>query len=817
MEAILLGLLDERYITLPTTRCIEDKSSLQIFLNSVTGLELFHLIGKNDVYVDSNTLNQIIIDNGYKSSDIFKELGSLTKSPAALKMMSNFTVNCFNLTSALESKQGNAYTKELHSYILECENYLSIKDVDWFEIVLGLNPLDDDFDTAILQEMRDRSILVDTDKIKDGLNKLKGDSNVRDVCKKRLIECGKDAQSFTDMLLGGITWNSYTECFKCSDNKCLVFLDDNYKSFLKQKHSIMTVDKIKILIFMELRLRKMSKYFSVAALRIRDKRHSKVKSLLTKIYNEDVRNGNTTDYSKKQLLMKRDVNYMTSTSNKPVYTGQHGGDIAAIQPLNPLQPLQPLKPLNPLQPLQPLQPDKQDLLQPAQAAEAAPAAVAVADEAAPAAVAVADEAAPAAEAEAAQAAEAAAEAEAEAAEAAQAAEAEAEAAQAAEAEAEAAQAAEAEAAQAQAQAEAALPVPVVSDPTVAEAIPVVEDQIKSADLPQPIVSTDGTVAKSETTITGPPPLEEKAVKFTRMIYFAYNGSVSTDKAKDSISKQAAENMREVCKLTSKERLKVYRVRIGPRTVSIEIGIEDPVGEELSDKEIKDNIVQSIVSGEFSEKMVVIELDSIKDIYFDGISKYDEFKDYPSQHKRILVETDGIYPKDENERIDFEDKLLHGIKEFMEEPELDLNRIQLENVTNIVDKEDRVFVQFVLMNGLYEKKTPHELVIKFKENYSKDDGNNEFTKRYNLTNVVFSEPSIILDKEDVEKMKSMSDEKEEFREVEISSFDNLESDYKRLAYFGCDRTIEDIKNNMITSTTPLSPECEGDINKLIRGF
>ena len=109
MSAILLGLLDERYITLPTTRCIEDKASLQIFLNSVTGLELFHLIGKNESYVDSNTLNQIIVDNGYNSSDMFKELGSLTKSPAALKMLSNFTVNCFNLTSGLESKQSISF------------------------------------------------------------------------------------------------------------------------------------------------------------------------------------------------------------------------------------------------------------------------------------------------------------------------------------------------------------------------------------------------------------------------------------------------------------------------------------------------------------------------------------------------------------------------------------------------------------------------------------------------------------------------------------------------------------------------------------
>ena len=42
-------------------------------------------------------------------------------------------------------------------------------------------------------------------------------------------------------------------------------------------------------------------------------------------------------------------------------------------------------------------------------------------------------------------------------------------------------------------------------------------------------------------------------------------------------------------------------------------------------------------------------------------------------------------------------------------------------------------------------------------------------------------------------------------------EKLESNYKRLAYFGCDRAVKDISNNVIYANTPLSNECEEDIN------
>ena len=87
-----------------------------------------------------------------------------------------------------------------------------------------------------------------------------------------------------DKLLGRISWDSYNECFKCSENKCVVHLDDNYKAFLNQRHKIKSIDKIKILIYVELRLRALSKHFALEAMRISRTSNRKVSGLLNKMY-----------------------------------------------------------------------------------------------------------------------------------------------------------------------------------------------------------------------------------------------------------------------------------------------------------------------------------------------------------------------------------------------------------------------------------------------------------------------------------------------------------------------------------------------------
>ena len=110
-------------------------------------------------------------------------------------------------------------------------------------------------ESTILSEIKDRRIFIDTDKFKYGLEILYKDKSVETMFKKRLIDCGHKPQGFFDKLMGTISWDSYNDCFKCSENKCVVYLDENYKSFLQKKHKIRSIDKIKILIYVELRLR----------------------------------------------------------------------------------------------------------------------------------------------------------------------------------------------------------------------------------------------------------------------------------------------------------------------------------------------------------------------------------------------------------------------------------------------------------------------------------------------------------------------------------------------------------------------------------
>ena len=177
--------------------------------------------------------------------------------------MSNFSISCSKLT-----RGKSVAMKELHSYILDCEDYLSVKNVNWYEVALGLKPFDDEFESAVLTELKNRRIIIDTDKFHYGLKLLRDDEKVKRIFKHRILECGHKPQGFFDKLLGTISWDSYNECFKCSDNSCVVNLDENYKTFLNQHHKIMTVDKVKILIYVELRLRELSKHFALEAVRI---------------------------------------------------------------------------------------------------------------------------------------------------------------------------------------------------------------------------------------------------------------------------------------------------------------------------------------------------------------------------------------------------------------------------------------------------------------------------------------------------------------------------------------------------------------------
>ena len=69
LKPVLLGILDERYVLLPSTRCINDKDLINTFLSSVTAFDLLKIIGDNDKFVNSNSISGLIDDIDEKSSD----------------------------------------------------------------------------------------------------------------------------------------------------------------------------------------------------------------------------------------------------------------------------------------------------------------------------------------------------------------------------------------------------------------------------------------------------------------------------------------------------------------------------------------------------------------------------------------------------------------------------------------------------------------------------------------------------------------------------------------------------------------------------
>ena len=68
------------------------------------------------------------------------------------------------------------------------------------------------------------------------------------------------------------------------------------------------------------------------------------------------------------------------------------------------------------------------------------------------------------------------------------------------------------------------------------------------------------------------------------------------------------------------------------------------------------------------------------------------------------------------------------------------------------------------------------------------------------------------------MQTMTDEIEETKPIDESTFIELgPRKYRRVANFGCDIMLEDIKSGRITSQTPLVKECEEEAEKYFRGY
>ena len=855
-KSVMLNILNDTYIPfIPTSSVISDPDLQANYLKCVSAFDLLTIIGKNPKFSESKSISGIVKEVDTDSKEIFNLLGDLTKVPVSQKVMSNFMINCNGMKK-------NEILKQLREYILECEDKLSHKYVNWYKVTLGLISLDPLFESQIKEEIEQRRIYLDTDKFKYGLDILLNDKKVKNMFKTRILECGYKPQGFFDKLMGKISWDSYDECFKCSGNNCFVELDENYKSFLNKPHKIKSIDKIKILIYIELRLRAFSKYISLEGLRIMNKKYSKVKSLLNAVYRDDMNRGNKNRNSFKQMVMKpflggaADGNQPNQPASQPPLIGTLSSEGDAQQPVsNPSITLNPLQQDSNEQPMaeQPManQPDlgnvplegtpdqSQEVAAPGVVAAGVAADVA-ADVAAPAGI--TPDTAPAA-AEGVVAAPA--------------------------TEGVAAPAAVEGVAEPVGITSAAAPTPI--NPGAVPATTVLDPVAGTTGLdqsPESVVDTPVTTDESTTTTTGEeqqtveqveqpmveqPMVEQPMVEqpmvdqveqseqsveqvmvdqtaqqpdsnvnegnisSTSVIYLTFNtegvdygGNIND--LKDNITNEIK---REIRNLTgaNEDTIKIYRIRFGPVTISVEVGIIITGIETMTDTQIKEKFVEKMVDGTIKASLHPPSLGLIKDIYFDGISEFEGVKGLPSEYKRVTVDIPGRYPDTEEFKYKFEETVIENILEF-----LGLNiepiRIQIERVKRVPKDDSRITVQFLIMDDYEQIQSPNQILMEFIGKYR--NGETFFEKQYNLTNVSLGKPSIVLDGSETDMTDmthNLLNEEKKQEDFDPTSLEGLENKYKQISNYGCSDLVDAIRNKSITSNTPLFDECENTVSSM----
>lgn len=130
-KSVMLSILNDTYIPfLPTTVAINDKDQRDNYLRCVSAFDLLTIIGNNKKFSNSKSITSIVKEIDSDNTEIFKMLGDLSKVPVSRKVMSKFMINCARLRQ-------NNYLKQLREYILECEDYLSLKYVNWYKVTLG--------------------------------------------------------------------------------------------------------------------------------------------------------------------------------------------------------------------------------------------------------------------------------------------------------------------------------------------------------------------------------------------------------------------------------------------------------------------------------------------------------------------------------------------------------------------------------------------------------------------------------------------------------------------------------------------------------
>ena len=272
---------------LPTTETVKSESNVRDYLSATDALTLLEIVGSDEKYTNSKSLNFLIDSIDRNTLEMIKTMGESLKIPQLRKDVETFEIDCLKLAKKTNVKD----LLELPNYLLDCNDELCNRNMNWYDIIMGFRKLDDDYEELVRKEIVQKKIIINTNKTLTARERLRRNNKVREIMKRRLLKCCRDPRSFFSKIKGTVAWIDYNQCTSCPTDDCILYIDDNYKSFLTMNLGMSSVKKLKILIFIEIRIHLLAKYIFIESLRINSQRKRKVAKLVEKIYRNDVKNG----------------------------------------------------------------------------------------------------------------------------------------------------------------------------------------------------------------------------------------------------------------------------------------------------------------------------------------------------------------------------------------------------------------------------------------------------------------------------------------------------------------------------------------------
>ena len=312
----------------------------------------------------------------YRYEDLQKTVKDAQKEIATIqRKIAEKDIKLKNFNCVKDDPIGEYFS--LFEYILDC-NDLCMKDVNWYNVILNQEKYDNEYELTV-EQLNTNYIRMDTEELNATLLEFVDDDELEEIFRNRIVQCAymepeityppypqppikpdpamkelveqynKDVANYNPKLPEPII--EPDECHKCM-NDCILYLNPSYKGFLSKKHDrVTTVDKLRMLVYCELRLNQLMKILKLEADRLFMQNYLPVSEILNKISEKhgefsDIKKQkdeeiekNTTELSKLNDELKRKKNELSTigeqikkldTPDAGVITGGADDDIDNI-------------------------------------------------------------------------------------------------------------------------------------------------------------------------------------------------------------------------------------------------------------------------------------------------------------------------------------------------------------------------------------------------------------------------------------------------------------------------------------------------------